>query len=150
MIINFVLELVLIRQILGNDKSLSVDIRTTFISNMKTPSRNKCPHQSSNYLWPVLLSSDVCWQTFCCNTQNYWAFGLNPSSGIVETRKHNVSETASVSALRFEWLKLALSNVSNRVGVFSPPSPEDGKIQSPKRCFLDSRIPDDGQRLKTY
>jgi hypothetical protein len=26
------------------------------------------------------------------NTQNYWVFGLFPSSGILETRKHNVSE----------------------------------------------------------
>jgi hypothetical protein len=27
------------------------------------------------------------------NTQNYWVFGLRPSSGILETRKHNVLET---------------------------------------------------------
>jgi hypothetical protein len=33
------------------------------------------------------------------NTQNYWVFGLCPSSGILETRKHNVSETGSVSVL---------------------------------------------------
>jgi hypothetical protein len=26
------------------------------------------------------------------NTQNYWVFVLFPSSGILETRKHNVSE----------------------------------------------------------
>jgi hypothetical protein len=32
--------------------------------------------------------------------QNYWVFGLRPSSGILETRKHNVSETGSVSVLR--------------------------------------------------
>jgi hypothetical protein len=25
------------------------------------------------------------------NTQNYWVFGLFPSSGIIETRKHDVS-----------------------------------------------------------
>jgi hypothetical protein len=31
------------------------------------------------------------------NTQNYWVFGLCPSSGILETRKHNVSETGYVS-----------------------------------------------------
>jgi hypothetical protein len=34
------------------------------------------------------------------NEQNYWGFGLCSSSGIVETRKHNVSETGSVSVLR--------------------------------------------------
>jgi hypothetical protein len=33
-------------------------------------------------------------------TQNYWVFGLCPSPGILETRKHNVSETGSVSVLR--------------------------------------------------
>jgi hypothetical protein len=27
------------------------------------------------------------------NTQNYWVFGLCPSSGILETRKHTVSES---------------------------------------------------------
>jgi hypothetical protein len=29
-----------------------------------------------------------------------WVFGLCPSSGILETRKHNVSETGTVSVLR--------------------------------------------------
>jgi hypothetical protein len=37
-----------------------------------------------------------------CNTQNYSVFGLCPSSGILETRKHNVLETGSVSVLRWE------------------------------------------------
>jgi hypothetical protein len=30
------------------------------------------------------------------NTQNYWVFGLCPLSGILETREHYVSGTASV------------------------------------------------------
>jgi hypothetical protein len=34
-------------------------------------------------------------------TQNYWVFGLCPSYGILETRKHKVSETGSVSFLRW-------------------------------------------------
>jgi hypothetical protein len=33
--------------------------------------------------------------------RNYWVFGLCPSSGIVKTRKHDVSETGSVSVLRW-------------------------------------------------
>jgi hypothetical protein len=33
------------------------------------------------------------------NTQNYWVFGLFPSSSILENRKHDVSETGSVSVL---------------------------------------------------
>jgi hypothetical protein len=36
-----------------------------------------------------------------CITQNYWVFGLSPSSGILKnTREDNVSETGSVSVLR--------------------------------------------------
>jgi hypothetical protein len=35
------------------------------------------------------------------NIQNYWVFGLCLSFGILETRKHNVSETGSVSVLRW-------------------------------------------------
>jgi hypothetical protein len=35
------------------------------------------------------------------NTQNYCDFGLCPSSGIPETREYNVSETGSVSVLRW-------------------------------------------------
>jgi hypothetical protein len=38
-------------------------------------------------------------QTYTC-TQKYWVSGLGPSSGILNTRKHNVSETGSVSVLR--------------------------------------------------
>jgi hypothetical protein len=35
------------------------------------------------------------------NTQNYWVFGLFPLPGILETRKHDVSETGSVSVFRW-------------------------------------------------
>jgi hypothetical protein len=34
------------------------------------------------------------------NTQNYWVSGLFPPSGILETRKHDISETGSVLVLR--------------------------------------------------
>jgi hypothetical protein len=37
------------------------------------------------------------------HTQNYWVFGLFPSSGVLGTRKHDVSETGSVSVLRYVW-----------------------------------------------
>jgi hypothetical protein len=33
-------------------------------------------------------------------SQKYWVSGLCPSSGIQNTRKHNVSETGFVSVLR--------------------------------------------------
>jgi hypothetical protein len=45
-------------------------------------------------------------------TQNYSVFGLCPPSGILEPRKHNISETGSVSVLNHR-LRLALSNVPN-------------------------------------
>jgi hypothetical protein len=38
--------------------------------------------------------------TIAYNTQNYSVFKLRPSSGVLETRKHNVSETGTVSVLR--------------------------------------------------
>jgi hypothetical protein len=38
--------------------------------------------------------------TMVCDTQNYWVFGLCPSSGILEARRLYVSETVSVSNLR--------------------------------------------------
>jgi hypothetical protein len=34
------------------------------------------------------------------NTQNYWVFGLCPSSGILKDTKEKVSETGSVSNFR--------------------------------------------------
>jgi hypothetical protein len=39
--------------------------------------------------------------TMVYNTENYCVLGLCPSSGILEARKHNVSETGSVSVLRW-------------------------------------------------
>jgi hypothetical protein len=36
------------------------------------------------------------------STQNYWVCGLCLQSGILDTRKHLVSETGSVSVLRAE------------------------------------------------
>jgi hypothetical protein len=34
------------------------------------------------------------------NTQNYWVFGLSPSSGILQMIKHDVSETGPVIEIR--------------------------------------------------
>jgi hypothetical protein len=41
-------------------------------------------------------------------SQNYWVFGVCPSSGILEIIKHNVSETGSVSFLRWGGRRLLL------------------------------------------
>jgi hypothetical protein len=48
------------------------------------------------------------------NTQNYWVFGLFPSSGILETRKHDISATDPVC----ETLCFLVSRIL-----------DDGKIQ---------------------
>jgi hypothetical protein len=50
-----------------------------------------------------MSTAEVCESTSKLNVleaQNCWVFGLLPLSGILETRKHNVSETESVSVLR--------------------------------------------------
>jgi hypothetical protein len=97
----------------------------------------------------------------------YWVFGHCPSSGILETRKHSVSETGSVSVLRWEektptllgslkltsitglWLRFVLSKGANRVGVFPPHLRTETDPVSKTLCFLVSEIQDDGQSPKT-
>jgi hypothetical protein len=73
------------------------------------------------------------------NAQNCWVFGLCPSSRIPETREHNVSETGSVSILRWEGDTLLGpvegTNLNhNRVGVY-PFIWGQKQIQFLKRCF---------------
>jgi hypothetical protein len=38
--------------------------------------------------------------TMVDDTQDYWGFGLLPSSGILDNRGHDVLETGSVSVFR--------------------------------------------------
>jgi hypothetical protein len=72
------------------------------------------------------------------STQNYWVFGLHPSSCILKTTEHGV-----------QWLRLALSNGPNRVGV-SPSHLRTETNPVPETlCFLVFRIPDDGQSPRT-
>jgi hypothetical protein len=102
------------------------------------------------------------------NTQGYWGFLTFPSSSILETRNHDVSETGSVSVLRWkggektptqlgalerailQWLRLALSKGPNWAGCFLPPfhlRMETDPVSEMSR-FLVSRIPDDGKVQK--
>jgi hypothetical protein len=62
------------------------------------------------------------------NTRNYWVFGRCPSSGILKIREHNISETGSVSVLRWGG------------------GGEDTYSVSETLCSLIFRIPNDGQR----
>jgi hypothetical protein len=83
------------------------------------------------------------------NTQNYQGFGDFPSSGILENRKHDVSETWSVSVIR-EW-GIETENSSkgpNWVGVFLF-NWERKQIISETSCFIFSKIPEDGEIRKT-
>jgi hypothetical protein len=60
--------------------------------------------------------------------QNYWVYGIWPSSGVLNTRKNNVLETG---------LRLALSKGHNRVGV-PLSSPEDGKRSTFRNVVFSS------------
>jgi hypothetical protein len=80
--------------------------------------------------------------------QNYWIFGLFPSSDIQGTRKHDVSETASVSVLRrVQWLMLAVFKGPNTVGVFPTHLRTETGAVSETSCFLVRRIPD-GEKVE--
>jgi hypothetical protein len=91
------------------------------------------------------------------NTENYWAFGLCPSSDILETREHNVLETGSLSVLRrggktptlLGPLERAISKGRNRVGVFPPRLRTETDPVSETLCFLVFRISDDERSPKT-
>jgi hypothetical protein len=56
--------------------------------------------QSLAYKISITISRFSGILTMTYNTETYWIFGLFPSSGILENRKHDVSETGSVSVLR--------------------------------------------------
>jgi hypothetical protein len=71
--------------------------------------------------------------------------GLCPSSGILKTEEPNVSETGSVSGLRWRggryllcwpWLRSVLSMGPNRVRVSYTATWGRKQIQFPKRCDL--------------
>jgi hypothetical protein len=88
------------------------------------------------------------------NTQNHWVIGIFPLSRILNTRKHNVSETDSVSVLSLGEgdlysvgslresrtldlsVRLDLSKGSNRVGYLSPLTCGRKQIRFPKRCVF--------------
>jgi hypothetical protein len=53
-----------------------------------------------NYWTPHLKTETCGFRNFLVSTQNYRVSGLSPSCRILNTRKHDVSETGSVSILR--------------------------------------------------
>jgi hypothetical protein len=65
--------------------------------------------------------------------QNYCGFGLRPSSGILETRKQNVSEAESVSVLRWGGETPTLFGPSERANLKHWATP----IKSKSKLFYD-------------
>jgi hypothetical protein len=55
--------------------------------------RRKMAMRKRVRIWRIL--------TIVYNTQDYWVSGLCPSSGILNAREHNVSETGPVSETLF-------------------------------------------------
>jgi hypothetical protein len=85
-----------------------------------------------------------------CDTRNDWVFILCPSSGILKNttfRKLDLFPSSGERTSVVHWLRLALSNEPNRVGVYHL-QPEDGNIYS-FRNVVFFRIPNDGQSRKT-
>jgi hypothetical protein len=111
------------------------------------------------------------------NTQNCWFFGTFPSPGILKNRKHDVSETASVSVLRWggktptelgpleranldwdskgplRWGGKTPTQISSFYGaqlslVFLTHLRTETDPVSETSCFLFSRMPDDGKVQK--
>jgi hypothetical protein len=70
--------------------------------------------------------------------QNYWVFGLCPSSGILKTRKHSITPVTEVSSFYGTQQSRCLPpHLRTEKGPFSE-----------TLCFLVSRILDDGQIRK--
>jgi hypothetical protein len=64
--------------------------------NLWLPKRNE-----TNKMFITMLQLELLW-VYWSRTQNYWASGLYPQSGVLNSRKPNVSKTWSVSVLRWE------------------------------------------------
>jgi hypothetical protein len=75
------------------------------------------------------------------DVQNYWAFRLCPSSNIIKSRKHNISEIGSVSVLGEGEMPAVLGLLEranlNHLRMESDPV-------SKTLCFLAFRVPDNG------
>jgi hypothetical protein len=88
------------------------------------------------------------------NTQIYWVFGLCPSSGFFlnNNEKHNVSETGSVSVLRWGKTSTLLGPLERaNLNCFCPHLRTETDPVSETLCFslLFRKNPDDGQSPKT-
>jgi hypothetical protein len=80
-------------------------------------------------------------------------FGLCPPSGILNTRKHNVSKARrhilSWVSSKEQWWRLTLSKWTNGAGISSPHLRTETDPVSENLCFLVFRNQDDGRSPKT-
>jgi hypothetical protein len=87
-------------------------------------------------MWEVNKKAEVeskgLWRWCIYNTLNYWVSGFCPSSKILNTTKHNVSETGSVSSSGLSPFILGRKHVVSET-----------------LCSLLLRFPDDGQSPET-
>jgi hypothetical protein len=58
---------------------------------------------TEGYVTTIVSNSKGFWRWF--TTQNCWVLDFAPSSGILENRKHDISETGSVSVLKWRGEK---------------------------------------------
>jgi hypothetical protein len=91
---------------------------------------------------PILTEYTRYTKTPYCS-QNYWIFGIFPSSGILGTRK-----LENTTFRKLQWLRLALSKGSNWIDVFSPHLRMEADPVSETPYFLVPRIPDDEKSPK--
>jgi hypothetical protein len=101
----------------------------------------------SHFLRRIEFKFLVIWLVKCLKLLflNYWVIRLCPSSGILETRKHRVTETGYLSILRWEWKTRTLLVPWER-DTLSHWTETDAVSET--LCFLACIIPDDGQRQK--
>jgi hypothetical protein len=88
-----------------------------------------------------LINEQTQRRLICVSVQNFWVIGLCPSSGVLETIKHKVSETGFFPILRWRGRKLP-----NRVGASLLHLRAETEPVSEMLCFLDSITSDNRQR----
>jgi hypothetical protein len=91
------------------------------------------------------VDSEGFWRS--CITHRITVFWTFPSSGVLETRKHDVSETGCVSVLRWKGGEYTYSVGPLRIELISITGLSYPVSET--SCFLVSRIPDDGKVQKT-
>jgi hypothetical protein len=78
----------------------SAILRWTVLLFLNQSLQKLCSMAEGKILMRAVASSCAEFYLMVIYGQNYWALGLFPSLVILKTKKHNVSETGSISVLR--------------------------------------------------